>query len=383
MDLRALGLRLNGDPSAQHVLSSLQKPQQMPTPFPCHVRNRLTGHHSGPVNALTYSSGSGSYILTGSSDRSIHLYNPTKPSSSALIQSYNAHGYEVLDIAVSFGNDKFVSVGGDKSVFLWDVGKAVTIRRWGGPGGHSARINCCAWAPRYGNFEGGGVGGEGGECLVISGSYDASVRIWDARSQNVKPLMVLSEAKDSISSVVASGHEITAGSVDGRVRTYDVRMGKVFTDVVGGSVTSVTATLQNDSVLVSTLDSTLRLFDKSDGKMLQRYGNTARAPGQEMYVNTKYRIRAALALHDTYVVSGSENGKIYVWDLLGGTVEHVLSHSDPHSEGGIDVKESRKVVGVVAFCPASNRAGGKKEWASAGGDGSVTVWGMRGEDGDG
>lgn len=59
----------------------------------------------------------------------------------------------MLDIAVSEDNDRFVSVGGDKTVFLWDVVTAKTVRRWGGGnGGHAGRVNCCSFGG-----EGGGV----------------------------------------------------------------------------------------------------------------------------------------------------------------------------------------------------------------------------------
>ena len=112
-------------------------------------------------------------ILTGSSDRQIRLFNPLKapppppisPSittssttsissvSSGLIQTYSAHGYEVLDIAVSEDNARFASVGGDRQVFLWDVAQGRTLRRWSG---HGARVNCV------------GIGGEGGG-VVASG----------------------------------------------------------------------------------------------------------------------------------------------------------------------------------------------------------------------
>lgn len=96
-------------------------------------------------------------LLTGSSDRSIRLYNPAKASTSSigsgLVQTYSAHGYEVLDISVTEDNARFASVGGDKQVFLWDVATARTLRRWSG---HFGRVNCV------------GFGGEEGS-VVFSG----------------------------------------------------------------------------------------------------------------------------------------------------------------------------------------------------------------------
>jgi mitogen-activated protein kinase organizer 1 len=59
------------------------------------------------------------------------------------------------------------------------------------------------------------------------------VRLWDCKSQSTKPIQALEEARDSVSSVDISGYEIVTGAVDGRVRVYDLRMGKVFTDIIG------------------------------------------------------------------------------------------------------------------------------------------------------
>jgi mitogen-activated protein kinase organizer 1 len=221
------------------------------------------------------------------------------------VQKYTGgHGYEVLDLAVSQDNTSFSSVGGDKLVFLWDVATARTLRRWEG---HSARVNAVRFA------------GEG-DGVLVSGSYDATVKMWDCKGQGYKAVMSLGEARDSVSSVVVVGWEVLAGSVDGRVRTYDVRMGRCVVDVVGWAVTALARTGDGAAVLVSTLDSRLRLFDRRDGKLLQAFGD-------EGFVNDSYRVRAALGMKDSVVVSGSEDGSIFVWDLLEGKVLHRLSHA--------------------------------------------------------
>ena len=123
----------------------------------------------GAIHALAYSAGAGQYLLSGG-HRTISLYNPfpstapaatpfsaaPAPAGPKLIQTYSAHGYEVLAIAVHSSNANFVSVGGDKLVFLWDVAEAKTIRRWAG---HSGRVNDCCWA------------GEGGSVVVTGMRY--------------------------------------------------------------------------------------------------------------------------------------------------------------------------------------------------------------------
>lgn len=130
-------------------------------------------------------------------------------------------------------------------------------------------------------------------------------------------------------------------------------------------ITSVQQTHDGNAVLVSTLDSTIRLMDKGNGQMLQSYKG---------HTNQDYRIRSCLGLADAVVVSGSEDGQIYAWDLLEGRVIEKLGAHDG------------KVASAVAFNAA------RKEWASAGVDGKcalaalaatadgmvgvVSVWGM-------
>ncbi|KAI9889672.1 MAG: hypothetical protein M1814_005073 [Vezdaea aestivalis] len=298
---------------------------------------------SGAVHALAYSSGAGTYILAGS-HRTITLYNPFPSSSShssQQIQTYSAHGHEILDLSITAGNDRFASVGGDRQVFLWDVRTAQTLRRWGG---HGARVNAVAWA--------------GEDSVVISGGYDASVRLWDTKSRNMNPIEVWDEAKDSVTSVVVCGPEIIVGGVDGKVRTYDVRMGVIKTDVIGYPVTSLSVTRDGSAMLVSTLPLMLSsdkptakilLLDRATGKLMQTFTG---------HGNDELRIRSSFGANEKYVISGTEDGKIVVWDLLKGKIIRKLQGQ--HGE---------KVVSTIAWC---ERRG---EWASAGGTGTICVWG--------
>lgn len=310
--------------------------------FPTTPITRLQGH-TGAVHAVTFSAGSGQYVLTGCQDRRIRLFNP---STGRLIQTYAAHGYEVLDLAVSTDNARLASVGGDKTVFLWDVATAQTQRRFAG---HVGRVNACAF------------GGED-DSVVVSGSFDGTVKVWDTKSRSDKPIMSFSEAKDSVSSVAVWGHEVLAASVDGRVRVYDLAMGRVQVDVLPASVTSVVSAAAGDCYLASTLDSTLRLMDRSSGKCLQTFKDGA-------FKNEAYRIRSTLAMADSVAVSGSEDGSIFVWDVLSGDLLHRLWQK----EGGGSQASTTTKKDVVA-ATAWNQL--RKQLVTADGSGEVVVWGL-------
>ncbi|KAF1937758.1 WD40 repeat-like protein [Clathrospora elynae] len=330
--------------------------------FPATPIAKLTGH-TGIVHAVAYSSGSQTYILTGSSDRTIRLYNPQKappssvaPSSSAayppgLVNKYTAHGYEVLSIDVNEANDRFVSTGGDKTVFLWDVQTAQTVRRWTG---HAGRVNR-------------GVFGGDGDSVIVTGSFDGTVKIWDVRSNSYKPIMTLNDAKDSITDIAVHDADILAASVDGRVRSYDLRMGTCQVDVVGYPCTSLTVSKKGTEVLVSSLDSTVRLMDHTNGELLKAYKDDA-------FVNKEFRVRSTLGLNDSVVVSGSDDGIIFAWDVLGGECLHKFRHSEMREvrskSPAAQTNAKKDVVSAVAFCKT------RREWCSGGGDGNVVVWGM-------
>ncbi|CZT05528.1 related to S.pombe beta-transducin [Rhynchosporium agropyri] len=348
--------------------------------FPSKPLTQLLGSN-GPVHALTYSSSPSTYILTGSADRSIRLYNPSRPSSgladplappkpTQLIQTYSAHGYEVLSLSVANDNATFASAGGDRSVFLWDVGTAQTIRRLGGNQGHTARVNTVTFAGQ-------------GESVLVSGSFDASVRIWDLKSQSYKPIMVLEDARDSISCVLAgrdggiggSEFEIVTGSVDGRVRCYDLRFGRTETDVIGTSVTSLERTRDGKGLLVGGLDNSIRLMDRDNGGLLKSY----KAQG---WKNEEFRLRSGFGSRDRWVLCGNEDvsgpdGEVMVWDTMSGEVLERIKVEGSQAEGkrkiGIDGKE--KIRKNVISCVAWKENGRGDQWCCAGTDGIVTVFG--------
>eukprot|EP00794_Sanderia_malayensis_P016042 gene16042-17664_t len=257
----------------------------------------LSGQHEGPTRAVRFNS-DGNYCMTCGSDKTLKLWNP---HTSTLLKTYIGHGLEVLDAISSTLSDRLASCGADKAVILWDVATGKAIRRFRG---HSSKINCVK--ANKDDFT-----------VLVSGSYDTTVRCWDTRSRSQDPMQVLDEARDSISSIQVSEHSILTGSVDGFAREYDLRLGKMTDDCLGEPVTSVSFTNDGQCILVSSLDHTIRLMDRSSGEMLNSFKG---------HQNSTYKIDSCLSNNDCYVVSGSEDGRICFWDLIEGNLVHSLEH---------------------------------------------------------
>ncbi|XP_074059595.1 WD repeat domain-containing protein 83 [Macrotis lagotis] len=244
----------------------------------------------GAVRAVRFNV-DGRYCLTCGSDKTLALWSPLR---GTLLRTYGGHGSEVLDAAGSFDNSRLCSGGNDRAVLFWDVASGQILRKFRG---HAGKVNCVQF-----NEE---------ATVIVSGSIDSSVRCWDCRSRRPDPVQVLDEAKDGISSVKLSDHEILAGSVDGYSRRYDLRMGELYADYVGSPITCVCFSKDGQCTLISSLDSSLRLLDKDTGELLGEYTG---------HKNQDYKLDCCLSERDTHVVSASEDGNVYFWDLVEGTL---------------------------------------------------------------
>ncbi|KAI3705145.1 hypothetical protein L1987_75378 [Smallanthus sonchifolius] len=286
--------------------------------------NVLKGHEGAVLTARF--NGEGNYCLSGGKDRTIRLWNPHR---GIHIKTYKSHGREVRDVHVTSDNSKICSCGGDRQVFYWDVSTGRVIRKFRG---HDSEVN----AVKFNEYS----------SVVVSAGYDRSLRAWDCRSHSTEPIQIIDTFLDSVMSVCLTKTEIIAGSVDGTVRTFDIRMGRELSDDLGQPVNCISLSNDGNCVLASCLDSTLRLLDRTTGELLQEYkGHTCKS----------FKMDCCLTNNDAHVVGGSEDGHLFFWDLVDACV---VSSFRAHSS----------VVTSVSYHPKDNCM------ITASVDGSVRVW---------
>ncbi|OQR72633.1 WD repeat domain-containing protein 83-like [Tropilaelaps mercedesae] len=256
--------------------------------------------HQGAVRAVRYNV-DGNYALTAGSDRTVKLWNPTKASPNESLQTFVGHGLDVLDCRSSCDNSLVVTASADKSCALYDVQTGRSLRRWRG---HAGSVLCVAFNEDA--------------SLVLSGGIDGIVGIWDVRNKNAREaLQTLEEAKDAITSVTCSDHEILVSSLDGRVRRYDIRVGKMMHDNAGTPVTRACFTSDGKCILVSCLGGVLHLIDKHTGECLQQYKG---------HSDSEFYLDIGLGAHGMRVFSGSEDGHVFVWALVEANIIYKIRH---------------------------------------------------------
>jgi mitogen-activated protein kinase organizer 1 len=303
----------------------------------------------------------GGFALTGTEAREIHLWNPHRADiegRGSLVKTYRGgHSYGVYDLCVAPGNERFISVGGDKNIFMWDVMRDDCVRRI--PQAHSQRINCVDM-----NTEG---------CVLLTGSDDSTAKLWDLRSNSRTPLQILNEFQDSVTSVhIIDNQKLLGTSLDGIVYTYDVRMGRLLIDTFIDPITCSALSSDDKCILLSChRDTTTTTTSSSSTSTNTNTNNTNNDTGDIIYcveyetgivlqsytMNTKsnYKIPICFSYDDAYIYAGSQHGHIYCWELVSGNkINDIKLHSD--------------VIMSVANSPKFNRN------ISTGIDGTVICW---------
>jgi len=288
---------LRGDGQSLHYTTPMKK-AIVHKRLPNKIRFVLKGH-KGAIYTVRFDS-DGQFLMSAGEDRSVRLWNAQE---GTLIKSFTSPKLtsSVLDLIISNNRKKFITADSDGRVHIWDTLSGIITRTLYGP---RYKANSISW-----NKD---------ETVLVCGSDDGAVYVWDLLSLSPHPSQILRDAIDSISQVLVAGPTVIAASVDGYLRVYDFRNGKLllrnFNEV---ALSSVALSKDTRLFLVNCLDSSMRLIDRETGDQLLSY---------EGHINERYRIHSSFAWDNSVVLSPSEDGDVVFWDLVNGTVLHRIKH---------------------------------------------------------
>jgi mitogen-activated protein kinase organizer 1 len=279
------------------------------------IKPIILNAHKAAIYNIKYSK-DGEHIMSCSQDKTIKLWNPTK---KLLIQSYdNIHSNEVLDVAIGQDNAKFASVGVDKQVFYTDSVTGNVVRRFHG---HSERINTVAFNQI--------------ESVLVSGSYDCSVRIWDLKATCKEAIQVLSNAKDSVTKIIVLNDKILSASIDGNIRVYDIRKGEILCDNFDTPINSFDISQDEKYIIVSGLDSRIRLFEYNNGEIIKTF--------QGLHASKNYSMNIKYTPGFDGIITTSENNDVVYYDLLNEQKNEVYK-GHTKITCGLDIHPNKKGV---------------------------------------
>ncbi|GAA6061143.1 hypothetical protein JCM10212_001743 [Sporobolomyces blumeae] len=290
------------------------------------LKSIVSGHRKA-ISSISFSP-NGQWMVSASADSVIHLHSLP---SFHLYRSFRSHSSGVSTVAFSADSSLLASASDDRTVRVWEVDPTLSLshRALEGIGGdetdlegrpreeeairvlrgHLSSVFCVAWSPR-------------GD-LVASGGMDETVRVWDVQKGTC--MRNLPAHSEPVSAVQFSrdGTMIVSGSWDGYIRIWDTATGQCLKTLVNednAPVSNVRFTPNSRFVFTSTLDSTIRLWDYHSDNLMKSYTG---------HVNRKYCIPSTLTEDGKYLISGSEDHKVVVWDVqTRQVVDSFSAHKD-------------------------------------------------------
>ncbi|KAE9405675.1 hypothetical protein BT96DRAFT_314240 [Gymnopus androsaceus JB14] len=159
---------------------------------------------------------------------------------------------------------------------------------------------------------------------VVSGSYDKTIRIWNAETgeQVVKPILGHTSWVRSVG-FSSDGKRVVSGSDDNTIRIWNAETGEQVVEPILGhtnSVTSVGFSSDGKRVVSGSHDETIRIWNAETGEQVV----------EPILGHTNSVTSVGFSSDGKRVVSGSHDKTIRIWNAETGeqVVEPILGHTD-------------------------------------------------------
>ncbi len=307
--------------------------------LPIHIKQTLE-EHKDEIWYVCYSN-DGKYLATGSVDHDIIIYNADDGYS--VFRRLVGHSGSIVYLSWSFDDEKLISTSFDQTVRIWDVN---TTQCRTLPNQNFFKSYIRIWPAEF----------VGSNYDFVFGSPDKELAIFDGEGYvlhdfgteyRIDDITVLSRDL-----MVAITHSFDILLVRITSSKYEI----LNTIHVGMRLTAVSHA-PNDSThfLVSAKPDELQVWNVADPLIPYVENKYYGFEGSDFVIRS--------CLFDEYLVlSGSDNGRIYVWNRkLGNLITTLPGH--------------KSLVNCIASRPNPDNTRSSCEWASGGDDAKVLIWG--------
>ena len=200
--------------------------------------------------------------------------------------------------------------------------------------GHTATVNSVT------------VGSSVADTLIVSGSEDGTVRVWNADTG--RPEAVLSGHQGWVYSVAFGEFDgrsvIISGGRDGLIRVWDLETSGLRAELAGHSagVTAVAAgKVAGEEVIVSGgSDHSVRIWDAVTGKIRHIFTG---------HTGPVFTVAIGNIHGRAVVVSGGHDGTVRLWDALTGDAGRIFAHDDQVFAVAVGQVDERSLVAVGGY----------------------------------
>jgi len=285
------------------------------------------------------------YVLTGSSDKSVKVWNL---SERHCIQTLEGHQDSVYSVVLTSDDRRALSASGDKTLVLWDLESRKPISTIDGYDGktdlsHSGFIT---WVE---------MGAD--DSTALSSSVDNTIKLWDLRTKQC--LRTFTGHTNGVFCTRMSSDNKTAfsASSDHTLKRWNLDTGECLNTYKGhtDAVVTLAVTPDEKQMLSGSVDKTVKLWDAQSGRCLATFeGHTRTIRALAMSPTGKFAVSAsvdktirfwkvdtgaclavlqgegeftsaAFNSDGTQLFAGIDNGDIYVYALNNNEILRILS----------------------------------------------------------
>ncbi|KAM7189629.1 vacuolar protein sorting-associated protein 1 [Naviculisporaceae sp. PSN 640] len=259
--------------------------------------------HVGEVWQVRFSN-DGTRLASCGLDKNVLIWRV--PSFDILYRLEAHEGGEVCNLAWSPDDTMIVTCGKDRYAKIWNTETGNCIRileRFEEP------VSCCVWLPDGRSF--------------ITGTFDKDKSLvqWDLTGQMVHLWTRKHRTEDL--TISPDGQWLIAMDEQNRLHVYNgITREQEYEIELKARPTSISISRDSGFLLVNKTDGEAQLIDILTKDAIQRYRGS---PGNE------FTIRSAFGgANEAFVISGSEDGCVYIWHKSSGIlIEKLEAHTPP------------------------------------------------------
>lgn len=285
--------------------------------FPDTIVKTLTDHKD-EVWYVQFSH-DGTKLVTTSADHQIHVYDVTQDFKK--IHTLSGHEKQVMYASFSPDDKRLLTCSIESKARVWNLetGEAEQVISLMG----DSRIWCGDWYPN-------------GECFVL-GSPDKEIILYDANTgQQLHKWEgpIINDLK------ISSNCKLIAATYEKNIEVWDLNTKeKLKTIEIGERITSLSVSHRNPNhILINVSPNELQIWDWTRSLLLTKFVG---------HKQEKYIIRSCYGYDENLVCSGSEDGRVFVWNREFGAL---LGAFDAHKGNTNCVTWNPKIKTMFVTC---------------------------------
>ncbi|KAK9830919.1 hypothetical protein WJX81_004972 [Elliptochloris bilobata] len=271
----------------------------------------LTGH-AGEVFTAKFSP-DGTVVASGSHDKHVFLWRTYGECENYMM--LQGHKGAVLELHWTTDGERIASASPDKSVRVWDAATGAQVKKMAE---HDNFVNSCCPLKR-------------GPPLLVSGSDDATAKLWDLRAK--RSVATFDERFQVVAVAFASaGDQVYVAGVENVIKVWDLRKAEVAMTMKGHAhtVTGLRVSPDGTHLLSNAMDNTLRMWDMRPFAPANRCTKVFTGHQHNFEQNL---LKCDWSPDGSRVTAGSADRMVYIWDAASRALLYQLpGHSGSVNE---------------------------------------------------